>query len=93
MPPGAQCHHRWRPLWEHAARAHWASAALPGGCTGSRQRFLGPLWRWQCENNHGERRALHSSGCYPLRGLRHHGDLVGLIDGNDADILVPLLLR
>src|SRR5215813_8763505 len=27
------------------------------------------------------------------RGLRHHWDLIGLIDGNDADILVPLLLR
>ena len=26
-------------------------------------------------------------------GLRHHGVLVGLIDGNDADILVSLLLR
>src|SRR5262245_21335411 len=26
-------------------------------------------------------------------GLRHHGDLVGLIDGNDAHILVSLLLR
>ena len=27
------------------------------------------------------------------RGLRHHWDLVSLIDGNNADILVPLLLQ